>query len=365
MKYDFILVGAGLFSAVFCDHALKKGKKILVVERRQHIGGNCYTETIDGIEVHKYGAHIFHTSNKQIWNYMISFDEFNNFINSPIANFQGRLFNLPFNMNTFYQIWGCRTPEEARKIIEKQKEEIVGDPKNLEEKAISLVGRDVYELLIKGYTEKQWGRKCTELPPSILKRLPVRMIYDNNYFNDKYQGIPVNGYTALLKKMFKGADIIFDVDFNQERNNLEKLAEDVVYTGAIDELFNYEFGGLEYRSLRFEHKVFDVENYQGVAVMNFTDSTIPYTRRIEHKHFVFGRQPHTVISYEFPLEWKQGLEPYYPINDSQNQERYCKYFVEASKIPNLHLGGRLAEYRYFDMQDTILSALTLAKKLLG
>lgn len=364
MKYDFLVVGAGLFAAVFCNYAVKKGKKVLVLERRNHIGGNCYTENVDGIEVHKYGAHIFRTSNRNIWEYINSFDEFNNFINSPVACYKGKLFNLPFNMNTFYQIWGCKTPEEAQQIIEEQRREIVSEPQNLEEKAISLVGRDVYEILIKEYTEKQWGKSCKELPASILRRLPVRFTFDNNYFNQRYQGIPIHGYTHVIKKMFEGAEIITGIDFNQKKNEFTNLSKKVIYTGAIDELFEYKFGELEYRSLRFEQKKLSVPNYQGVAVMNFTDSSVPYTRCIEHKHFVFGTQENSIISYEFPSKWERGLEPYYPINDVHNQNIYSKYHDEASKISNLFLGGRLGEYRYFDMEDTIVSALKLAKRLL-
>ena len=364
MKFDFMVVGSGLFAAVFCNCAVRKGKKVLVIERRKHIGGNCYTENVEGIEVHRYGAHIFRTSDKKIWDYVNSFDEFNNFINSPVANYRGRLFNLPFNMNTFYQLWGCKTTTEARKIIETQRREISVEPGNLEEKAISLVGRDVYEILIKEYTEKQWGKSCKDLPASILNRLPVRLTFDNNYFNQRYQGIPLHGYTYLMKKMFEGAEMVLNVDFNKEKDELGKLATNIVYTGAIDEFFDYKYGALEYRSLKFEHKVFETDNYQGVAVMNFTDKSVPYTRCIEHKHFTFGTQKKTIVSYEYPLGWTKGIDPYYPINDDKNQVIYLKYLKEATKIPNFYLGGRLAEYRYTDMEDTIKSAFQLAQKIL-
>lgn len=363
-KYDFLIVGSGLFGSVFAYQAMQKKKSCLVIEKRNHIGGNVYTEEINGITVHRYGAHIFRTSNKEIWNFMNQFSEFNNFINSPVANYKGQLYNLPFNMNTFSKMWGIIYPEEAKKIIAQQQNEICHEPKNLEEQAIHLVGRDVYEKLIKGYTEKQWGRDCKNLPVSILRRLPVRYTYDNNYFNDRYQGIPEEGYTAIIEKMLQGADVILDTDFNEQKKKFENQAESIIYTGAIDAYFNYCYGPLEYRSLRFENKSLNVPNYQGVAVMNFTDRETPYTRIIEHKHFVFGKQPNTVITYEFPSEWHMGEEPYYPINDDKNQQKYTQYQKKAEKIQNVYFGGRLGEYRYYDMQDTVKSALRLADKLL-
>lgn len=359
MKYDYLIVGSGLFSAVFASFAHKYGKSCLVLERRNHMGGNCYTRNVEGIEVHEYGAHIFRTSNKKVWNYVNEFAEFNHFINSPVANYKGQLFNLPFNMNTFHQMWGISTPAEAKKIIEQQRKEILGEPKNLEEKAISLVGRDVYEKLIKEYTEKQWGKMCTELPQSIIRRLPVRFIYDNNYFNDEYQGIPKEGYTNFLSNMFGNYEIVLNTDFNSDREYFCKLAGKVLYTGAIDELFDFRFGALEYRSLKFETEILDIDNLQGVAVMNFTDRETPYTRRIEHKHFKFGQQPKTVVTYEYPLTWTKGIEPYYPINDQTNQQKYDQYRALATKNPKILIGGRLGEYKYYDMQDTILSAMRL------
>ena len=364
MKYDYLLVGAGLFSAVFAFEATRAGKKCLVLERRNHIGGNCFTKKMEDIDVHVYGAHIFRTSDKKIWNFMNQFSEFNHFINSPVANYKGELYNLPFNMNTFHQMWGCIYPNEALSIIEEQRKEITHTPENLEEKAISLVGRDIYEKLIKGYTEKQWGRPCTDLPESIIRRLPVRLIYDNNYFNDPYQGIPTSGYTAIFEKMFAGCDVQLNVDYNKNREQYDQLATNVIYTGPIDELFDFCFGKLKYRSLKFETEVLDTPNLQGVAVMNFTDRETPYTRRIEHKHFVFGNQNKTVVSYEYPLEWEDGIEPYYPINDLENNTLYSKYRELTLTKSNFYVGGRLGEYRYYDMQDTIASALNLAQKLI-
>lgn len=363
-KYDFLIVGSGLFGAVFAYMAMRKGKTCLVIERRNHIGGNLYTEDIEGITIHRYGAHIFRTPSKEIWNFLNQFTLFNNFINSPIANYKGELYNLPFNMNTFSKMWGIVYPEEARKIITEQRQEISGPPKNLEEQAIHLVGRDVYEKLIKGYTEKQWGRDCKNLPSSILRRLPVRYTYDNNYFNDRYQGIPEEGYTAIIEKMLDGADVILNVDFNLNRENLEKKANQIIYTGAIDAYFDYCYGPLEYRSLKFETKILDKPNYQGVAVMNFTDRETPYTRIIEHKHFMFGTQAKTIITYEYPSEWQIGIEPYYPINDKKNQQKYTQYKNKAEGLSNVYFGGRLGEYRYYDMQDTVRSALNLAETLL-
>ena len=363
-KYNFLIVGSGLFGAVFAYLARRKGKHCLVVEKRDHIGGNVYTKEIEGITVHRYGAHIFRTSNKEIWDFMNQFSEFNNFINSPVANYKGELYNLPFNMNTFSKMWGVIYPKDARKIISQQQNEISGKPQNLEEQAIHLVGRDVYEKLIKGYTEKQWGRDCKELPASILRRLPVRYTYDNNYFNDRYQGIPEEGYTVIIEKMLSGADVVLNTDFNVQKEKLEKQADAVVYTGAIDAYFDYCYGPLEYRSLRFDTRILDTSNYQGVAVMNFTDRETPYTRIIEHKHFTFGTQSKTVITYEYPSEWYIGEEPYYPINDEKNQQKYAQYKLKSEQLSNVYFGGRLGEYRYYDMQDTIKSALYLAQKIL-
>lgn len=357
--YDYLIVGAGLFGAVFAHEATKEGKQCLVIDRREHIGGNCYTDNQEGINVHKYGAHIFRTSDKKIWEYINQFAEFNHFINSPIANYYGEIYNMPFNMNTFSKMWGIVTPQEAMAIIRRQREEIIDTPKNLEEQAISLVGRDVYERLVKGYTEKQWGRPCTELPPSIIRRLPVRFTYDNNYFNDPYQGIPKGGYTPIFEKLLSGCDIVLGKDYNLCREEFEGKAKKIIYTGTIDSYFSYCFGALEYRSLRFETEILDTDNYQGVAVVNYTDRETPYTRIIEHKHFEFGKQPHTVITREYPLEWAQETEPYYPINDEKNQKRYEQYLGLAAEEKNVYFGGRLGEYRYYDMQDTILSALTL------
>lgn len=363
-KYDWLVVGAGLYGAVFAYEMLKRGQTVLVVDRRPHIGGNCYTENIDGINVHMYGAHIFRTSRRDIWEYMGRFCEFNHFVNSPIANYRGKIYNMPFNMNTFSRIWGVVTPAEAQAKIEEQRREIVGPPTNLEEKAISLVGRDVYEILIREYTEKQWGRPCKELPASIIRRLPVRLTYDNNYFNDPYQGIPKGGYTAIIEKMLSGCDIRLGVDFLENRRELEKLAERILYTGAIDEYYGRDLGALEYRSLRFEHKRMDVPNFQGVAVVNYTSLDEPYTRSIEHKHFEFGDQPSTVVSYEYPFEWTPGVEPYYPINDARNQSLYEKYRKRAALEPKTMFGGRLGTYRYTDMQDTIIAALEQVREVI-
>lgn len=363
--FDYLIVGAGLYGAVFAHEAVKAGKRCLVIERRNHIGGNCYTEDWGGIQVHKYGAHIFRTSDKKIWDYMAQFAEFNHFINSPIANFHGQIYNMPFNMNTFSRMWNIRTPAEAKEIIDRQRAEIKGEPRNLEEKAISLVGRDVYEKLVKGYTEKQWGRPCSELPASILRRLPVRFIYDNNYFNDPYQGIPVGGYTRIIRKMLTGCEVLLNVDYNDVAVQYKKIAKKVIYTGTIDSYFRYCYGPLEYRSLRFEHERLEIENYQGVAVVNYTDRETPYTRVIEHKHFEFGKQPFTIISHEYPLEWNKDIEPYYPINDTKNQKRYDQYAALAKNEGNVIFGGRLGEYRYYDMQDTVKSSLALVAKEFG
>ena len=361
-QYDYLVVGAGLFGAVFAYEMSLCGKKVLVIDKRNHIGGNCYTENIEDINVHKYGAHIFRTSRRDIWDYIRQFADFNHFVNSPIANYHGKIYNMPFNMNTFNRIWGVATPAEAMAKIEEQRKEIKGEPRNLEEKAISLVGRDVYEILIREYTEKQWGRPCRELPASIICRLPVRLIYDNNYFNDPYQGIPIGGYTAIIDKMLAGCDIKLGVDFLQERNDLLQLADKILYTGPIDEYYDFCYGPLEYRSLRFEHKtMLGIENFQGVAVVNYTDNTVPYTRSIEHKHFEFGTQPSTVVSYEYPFEWKQGAEPYYPVNDERNQNLYAQYELLSKQESNVIFGGRLGTYRYTDMHDTIIAALDVVK----
>lgn len=360
-KYDYLIVGAGLFGSVFAHEMQKRGKSVLVVDRRDHIGGNCYTELIDGINVHKYGAHIFRTSRRDIWDYMCQFAEFNHFVNSPIANYHGKIYNMPFNMNTFNRIWGVRTPAEARLKIEEQRKEIKRTPINLEEQAISLVGRDVYEILVREYTEKQWGRPCRELPASIIRRLPVRFTYDNNYFSDPYQGIPIGGYTKIFKSLLSGCDVRLKVDFLGNRNALLNLADKVLYTGAIDEFFDFCAGPLEYRSLRFDHvRMTDTDNFQGVAVVNYTDSQVPYTRSIEHKHFEFGTQPTTVVSYEYSNEWRPGAEPYYPINDERNQRRYEKYLAMAAENRNVIFGGRLGLYQYTDMQDTVIAALAAA-----
>ena len=356
--YDYLIVGSGLYGAVFAHKAVKRGKSVLVIEKRDHIGGNIYTENVGGINVHKYGAHIFHTNNKAVWDYVNQFAEFNRYTNSPVARYKDELFNMPFNMNTFCKMWGVVSPAEAEAIIEKQRAEITGEPRNLEEQAIKLVGRDIYEKLVKGYTEKQWGRPCTELPAFIIKRLPVRFVYDNNYFNDKYQGIPIGGYTQMIEKMLEGADIRLNTDFLSDRENLSALAEKIVYTGPIDAYFNYCYGELEFRSLRFETEDLQTENYQGNAVVNYTEFEVPYTRIIEHKHFEFGCQggektDHTVITREYPKIWQKGDEPYYPINDEKNNALYAKYKALADSEKNVIFGGRLGEYRYYDMDKVI------------
>lgn len=360
--YDYLIVGAGLFGSVFAYEATKRGKNCLVVDRRSHIGGNIYCKQQDDIKIHKYGAHIFHTSNKKVWDYVNQFAEFNNYINSPVANYNGEIYNLPFNMNTFSKMWGIRTPQQAEAIINKQKQAITHEPQNLEEQAISLVGTDIYTKLIKGYTEKQWGRKCTELPAFIIKRLPVRYTYDNNYFNDHYQGIPIGGYNQIIGKMLEGIDVKLNCDYNICFDKDQKIAEKVIYTGAIDEYFNYQLGHLEYRGLKFKTERLEQENYQGVAVMNFTDSKTPYTRIIEHKHFEFGKQPVTYITKEYPQDWKLGEEAYYPVNDDKNQKLYEQYKELAAKEKNVIFGGRLGEYKYYDMDKVIESALNLAEK---
>lgn len=364
--YDFIIVGSGLFGCVFANLAKRKGLNCLIVERREHLFGNLYTKKEQSIDVHVYGAHIFRTSDKTVWDYVNQFGEFNNFINCPVANYKGRLFNLPFNMNTFHQMWpDVITPDQAIARIDEQRAEIQRTPRNLEEHAISLVGRDIFKTLIKEYTEKQWGRDCKDLPASIMRRLPVRLTFDNNYFNDRYQGVPVDGYSALLEKMIKGVDTVVGHDFNEDRELWMKMGKQVIYTGTIDSFFDYKYGPLEYRGLHFEHKTLNCSNYQGVAVMNFTDRETPYTRVIEHKHFNFGQQPNTVVSYEYPASWSVGEEPYYPINDERNDLKYSKYKELAESLPQVHFGGRLGEYKYFDMQDTIKSAFALAKTLFG
>ena len=364
-KYDLIFVGAGLFSATLAFEAVKKGKKCLVIEKRPHVAGNIYTEKVCDINVHKYGAHIFHTDSKEIWDYVNQFATFNRYTNSPVANFNGALYNLPFNMNTFNKIWpDVITPEQAQKRIEEQASEMKGRvPQNLEEQAISLVGRDIYERLIQGYTEKQWGRKCTELPASIIKRLPVRLIFDNNYFNDRYQGIPIGGYTHIVQKMLEGCEILLNTDFFDEKEKWLSMADKVIYTGTIDRFFDYCEGELEYRSLRFETETLEMPNFQGNAVINYTDSKTPYTRIIEHKHFEFGTQPKTIITREYPATWKQGDEPYYAVNDERNGELYKKYAELARKQDKVIFGGRLGMYKYFDMDDTIAAALEVWKTL--
>lgn len=363
-KYDYLIVGAGLYGAVMAYELGKKGKNCLVIDRREHIGGNIYCEKMEGINVHKYGAHIFHTSDKKIWDYVNQFAEFNNYINSPVAVYKDELYNLPFNMNTFSKMWGIRTPKEAKEIIEKQKKETgITEPKNLEEQALFLVGRDIYEKLVKGYTEKQWGRKCTELPAFIIKRLPCRFIYDNNYFNDRYQGIPVGGYTPIIEKMLVKAEVRTGVDFFEFRKENPDAAEKIIFTGMIDEYFDYRLGALEYRSVRFETEVLDCDNYQGNAVVNYTDREVPYTRVIEHKHFEFGQQEKTVISKEYSSEWNVGMEPYYPVNDEKNNELFRQYKELASEEKNVIFGGRLGNYKYYDMDKVIAAALAQLEEL--
>ncbi|SHJ55287.1 UDP-galactopyranose mutase [Parasporobacterium paucivorans] len=359
-QYDYLIVGAGLFGAVFAHEAFKRGKKCLVLDRRNHIGGNIYCEKIEGTNVHKYGAHIFHTSDKKIWDYVNQFVEFNRYTNSPIANYKGEIYNLPFNMNTFNKLWGVVTPKEAKSKIEEQKAAAgIREPKNLEEQAISLVGTDIYKKLVKEYTEKQWGRKAVDLPAFIIRRLPVRFTYDNNYFDDKYQGIPVGGYNVIIEKMLEGTELMLNKDYFSDKENFDKMAEKVVFTGMIDEFFGHRFGRLEYRSLRFEDEILDKDNYQGNAVVNYTDAETPFTRIIEHKHFEFGTQPKTVITREYPAEWKPGDEPYYPVNDEKNMHLYEKYRELAEREKNVIFGGRLAEYKYYDMHNVISKALLL------
>ncbi len=361
-QYDYLIVGSGLFGAVFAHEAQKKGKKCLVIDKRNHKGGNVYCEQIEDINIHKYGAHIFHTNDKEIWDYVNQFVEFNRYTNSPVAFYKNEVYNLPFNMNTFHQLWGVRTPEEAKNKIEEQvKASGITNPKNLEEQAISLVGMDIYEKLIKGYTEKQWGRKATELPAFIIKRLPVRFTYDNNYFNDKYQGIPIGGYNKLIDGLLDGIEVRLNVDFFAQREELTLLADKIVFTGKIDEYYNNQFGSLEYRSLKFETKTLDQSNFQGNAVVNYTENKIPFTRIIEHKHFEFGTQKKTVITYEYPDEWSLGKESYYPVNDDKNNAIYNQYKSLSEKDNNVIFGGRLAEYKYYDMHQIIASALKKSK----
>lgn len=365
--YDYLIVGAGLFGAIFAYEAKQRGKKCLVIDKRNHIGGNVYTKEVEGIQVHEYGAHIFHTNNKRIWDYVNQFAEFNRYTNSPIANYKGEIYNLPFNMNTFHKLWGVTSPEEAkRKIEEQRKTANISQPSNLEEQAISLVGTDIYQKLIKGYTEKQWGRPANELPAFIIKRLPVRFTYDNNYFNDRFQGIPVGGYTQIFEKLLDGIDVKLKTDFFKEREELEALANKIVFTGMIDQFYDYQFGVLNYRSLKFETNILDdTDNFQGNAVVNYTDSETAYTRIIEHKHFEFGKQEKTVITKEYPMEWEQGLEPYYPINDDENNTVYKKYKDLADQEAKVIFGGRLANYKYYDMHQVIGEALVTVEKEFG
>jgi len=357
-KYDYLIVGAGLFGAIFAYEANKKGKKCLVIDKRNHIAGNIYTEEIEGIQVHKYGAHIFHTSNKQIWDYINQFAEFNRYTNSPIAKYKDEVYNMPFNMNTFNKLWGVFTPEEAKQKIEEElKTANIGEPQNLEEQAIKLVGKTIYEKLVKGYTEKQWGKRATELPSFIIKRLPVRFTYDNNYFNDKYQGIPIGGYTQIVEKMLNNVETRLNCDYFEHKTELENIAEKIVFTGPIDKFYDYKFGELEYRSLRFETETLDTNNYQGNAVVNYTEYEVPYTRIIEHKHFEYGTQDKTVITREYPDTWNTEKEAYYPINNEKNNELYNKYKELAQKDTNVIFGGRLGQYKYYDMHIVIEEAL--------
>lgn len=363
MKYDYLIVGAGLFGAVFAYEATKKGKKCLVIDKRDHIAGNIYTKETENINVHQYGAHIFHTSDRKIWDYVNSFADFNNYINSPVAVYKDELYNLPFNMNTFSKMWNIKTPSEAKAIIKKQIEELnITEPQNLEEQALSLVGTDVYEKLIKGYTEKQWGRDCKELPAFIIKRLPLRFTYDNNYFNDRYQGIPIGGYTKIVEKMLEGSDVLLDTDYFEFIKDNEGIADKVLFTGMIDEYYDFCYGHLEYRTVRFETELLDCDNYQGNAVVNYTDREVPYTRIIEHKHFEFGKQEKTIISREYSTEWEPGMEPYYPVNNERNNDLFEKYKALADKEEKVIFGGRLGNYKYYDMDKVIIAALEAVEK---
>ena len=363
MKYDYLVVGAGLYGAVFAYEAKKKGKTCLVIDKRDHIAGNIYCENVSGINVHKYGAHIFHTSDKKIWEYVNQFAEFNNYINSPVARYKNELYNLPFNMNTFSKMWNIATPQEAKDIIASQIADLnITEPKNLEEQALSLVGKDVYEKLIKGYTEKQWGRDCKYLPSFIIKRLPLRFIYDNNYFNDRYQGIPIGGYTKIVEKMLDGIEVRLNTNYLDNREEFDAMADKIVYTGMIDQFYDYKLGVLEYRSVRFETEELPMENYQGNAVVNYTEREVPYTRIIEHKHFEFGKQPTTIISREYSSEWKKGDEPYYPVNNDKNNALYQQYKELADKEHKVIFGGRLGGYKYYDMDKVIAAALEMCEK---
>lgn len=365
-EYDYLVVGAGLFAAVFVRQMMDAGKRCLVIDKRNHAGGNIYCEDVDGIHVHKYGAHIFHTNKQEVWSYVNRFVSFNRYTNSPLANYKGILYNLPFNMNTFNKLWGVNTPEEARNKIEEQREDYacIQNPANLEEQALKLCGRDIYEKLIKGYTEKQWGRSATELPSFIIKRIPFRFTYDNNYFNDEYQGIPKGGYNVLIDKLLEGAEVRLHTNYFEAREELDKLADKILFTGCLDEFYDFRFGHLEYRSLRFEHERFEMENYQGNAVINYCEREIPYTRVIEHKHFEFGKQPHTFVTREYPVTFAVGDEPYYPVNDEKNTLLYKRYRELAKQNSGILFGGRLAQYAYFDMDDTIAAALTLSQNAL-
>ena len=365
-QYDYLIIGAGLFGSVMAEQLVRQGKRCLVIDKRSHVGGNIYTSNVNGITVHQYGAHIFHTNDKEVWEYINSFSDFNRYTNSPIANYKGKLYNLPFNMNTFYQIWGVTTPQEAQCKIEQQRTQSDIEPVNFEEQAISLVGRDIYEILIKGYTEKQWGKKATELPPSIIKRIPVRFVFDNNYFNDVYQGIPKQGYTSIIKKMLLGSDVILNTDYFERKDYFDSIAHTVIYTGEVDRYFNYCYGKLEYRSLLFE-TIFlkGIANYQGNAVVNYTDCETPYTRIIEHKHFEFGNQSDTMITKEFPFAFSKDSEPYYPINDERNNYLYSRYARLVRQEKNVYFGGRLAEYKYYNMDQVIRAALNLNRIILS
>lgn len=362
MEYDYLIVGSGLFGSVFAREMTDNGYKCLVIEKRNHIGGNVYTSNEEGINVHKYGAHIFHTSNEKVWNYINKYAKFNRFTNSPIANYRGELYNLPFNMNTFHEMWNIKTPQEAISIIENQKKEAgIKNPKNLEEQAISLVGRDIYEKLIKGYTEKQWGKKCTELPSFIIKRLPVRLTYDNNYFNDLYQGIPIGGYTQIIEKLLDGIEVKLNTDFFNDREKWENIADKILFTGMIDQYYDYVYGELEYRGLRFESETLDIDNYQGNAVINYTDSETPFTRIIEHKHFEGSNSPKTIITHEYPQNWERGMEAYYPVNNDKNNKLFDKYQKLAENEENIIFGGRLGMYKYYNMDQIIDEALKLVE----